>query len=72
MNARQIAALDALARLLRRGPLTARQIAQQTRCCKPAAYARIRALENRGERVYTVRLTERNSPGPEPLAYGIR
>lgn len=70
-TARQTAALDSLAKLLRKGPLTARQIAAITKCCKPAAYERVRALELRGERVYTVRIVNRAS-GPEPLAYGIR
>lgn len=71
-TARQTAALDALAKLLRKGPLTARQIANVTRCCKPAAYSRVRALELRGERVYTVRVANPTRSGPEPLAYGIR
>lgn len=63
--------LDQLASLLRRRPLTAREIADRMKCCKPAAYARVRALIERGDRVLEIRRTDRARRGPSPVAYWI-
>jgi DNA-binding IclR family transcriptional regulator len=63
--------LDALAALLKRKARTAREIAAVTGCSKPTAYARIAALQARGDRVFEV--TEREQrPGPASRAFGIR
>lgn len=63
--------LDRLAALLRaRGPLTAAQVARALKCCKPAAYARIRALSAR-ESVYQVSKPRKGKRGPVPVAYGL-
>lgn len=63
--------LDALAKLLRRRPLTAREIAAATHVSKPTAYARIEALRELGVQVFEVRL-RRTHPGPAPVAFGVR
>lgn len=63
--------IDRLAALLRkRGPLTAAQIATALECCKPAAYARIKALMDRMS-VYQVAKPRRGKRGPNPIAYGL-
>lgn len=65
-------ALTRLAKLLKRGPMTARAIAQATDCCKPVAYARIRALQERGFSLYSVRASDGSARrGPKALAWGI-
>lgn len=63
--------LDKLATLLRRKPLTPRQISEALGCCRPTAYQRIEALVTRGDRVFEVK-TKSNGPGPVPYAYGVR
>jgi hypothetical protein len=71
VSARFQGELDHLAKLLRKEPLTARQITERTGCCKPAAYQRVQALIDRGENVFIV--TERQKrPGPVSRAFGIR
>lgn len=60
--------LNRLAALLRKQPLTAKQIAAQTKCCVPAVYARIRALQARGVRVLQQPITEKRT-GPKAVAY---
>lgn len=64
-------ALDQLAALLRRKPLTARAIAAVLGCCKPAAYGRLAALRQRGDSVYSMEVRE-GAVGPKSLAYGVR
>jgi predicted ArsR family transcriptional regulator len=64
--------LERLVGLLREKPLTAREIAQALGCCKPAAYQRLRALQKRGEVIYSIRSREACRPGPLSTAYGIR
>ena len=63
--------LDRLAALLRKRPLTAREIADVMGCCKPTAYERIEALKRRGDAVYSLE-RNRTQPGPRALAYGVR
>lgn len=62
--------LDKLSKLLRRKPLTAKQIAAALACCKPVAYQRVKALQARGERVHIKRVREGNT-GPESAQYAI-
>lgn len=64
--------LDRLAELLRKGPLTALQISQRTKCCKPAAYSRVAALKKRGEPVVETRRRLLGKTGPYAIAYEIR
>lgn len=63
--------LDRLASLLKRGPLTAAEIAQRTKCSAPTAYARVRALIARGEPVYSTTLARTTRSGPKAKAYGV-
>lgn len=63
--------LDRLAVLLRRGPLTARQIADRLGCSKPTAYTWIQALVERGDSVYSI-AAKGDRPGPRAKAYGVR
>ncbi len=63
--------LDRLAALLRREPMTARQIAEELKCCRPAAYQRLAALKKRGERIFTMPIRE-SVTGPGSTAYVIR
>ncbi len=63
--------LDRLVALLKHEPMTARQIAAELKCCRPAAYQRLEALKKRGERLYTMALRE-SVTGPGSTAYGIR
>jgi hypothetical protein len=65
-------ALDQLAGLLRRKPLTAKDIARITRCCKPTAYARVEALKERGEPIVETRRRAAGKPGPYAITYEIR
>lgn len=60
-----------LATLLKRGPLTAREIAKALDCCKPIAYKRLRALKKRGVVLFETP-APRSSTGPKAKAYGIR
>lgn len=62
--------LDKLAALLRSKPHTVRVLAEKLECCRPTVYARIAALQARGDQVYTLR-AEAEGTGPRPLAYGI-
>lgn len=66
--------LTRLAILLRRKPMTAREIAESLGCCRPSAYQRIEALRAKGLQVYTIPAPEGKDPvtGPRPIAYGIR
>lgn len=65
-------ALDRLADLLRKKPLTAKEIARVTRCCKPTAYARVQALRQRGEPIVETRRRSAGKPGPYAVTYEIR
>lgn len=65
-------ALDKLAALLRRKPLTPRQIAEAMGCCRPTAYQRLQALIDRGENVYQLRVKGTKSTGPTPFSFGVR
>jgi predicted transcriptional regulator len=60
--------LDRLSRLLRRKPMTAEQIAKAMGCCKPIAYARIRAL---GDVVSREQRAPGSKRGPRPWIYSI-
>ncbi len=68
--------LDKLAELLRRKPMTARAISEALTCCRPAAYQRLRALQERGDAVFEMQAPElpkgSRKPGPRSIAYGIR
>lgn len=63
--------LDRLATMLRRQPLTARQVAERLSISRPTAYEWIRALAERGESVYQIPARQ-TGPGPRAKAYGIR
>lgn len=63
--------LDKLAALLREESLTVVELAKRLKCCKPTVYARIAALEKRGEPVFTL-LGSAKGTGPRPTTYGIR
>lgn len=69
---RQSTPLDTLAALLRRKPLTVREIAAAMRCCKPTAYERVRALIKSGAAVYQLRSKDPRRTGPVATAYGLR
>lgn len=73
--------LDRLAEMLRRKPMTAREIAEAFKCCKPIAYKRLQALRQRGDVVFEEmlppdsrmlggRMLKRS--GPRSVAYGVR
>lgn len=62
--------LNRLSRLLRRRSMTAREIAEHFGCCKPQAYARVKALQARGENVVSIPVDSRR-PGPRAVAYWI-
>lgn len=64
-------ALDRLAGLLRRKPLTALQISRVTRCSKPTAYARLEALRERGEPIVETRRRRRGKTGPAAVTYQL-
>lgn len=52
-------ALRSLALLLAKGqPMTGKQIAARTKCCKLSAYNRVRALSERGIKVQSKRVRE--------------
>lgn len=64
--------LDQLATLLRQKPMTARQIADELKCCRPAAYQRLRALKKRGDPLRKVRTPKQQGrPGPRAVRYEI-
>lgn len=63
--------LDKLAALLRKKPITAREIAEKLGCCKPTAYQRLRALIERGDGVITIP-DKTVRTGPPALLYAIR
>jgi hypothetical protein len=63
--------LERLVSMLRRKPMTAKQIAQQMGCCIPVAHERIAALLERGAGVYMVP-TDSKRTGPKATAYGVR
>lgn len=71
MSAAHTRALDRLAELLRKEPLTALQIARVTKCCKPTAYSRIEALKERGDPVVEIRQRSGRT-GPSAVAYSLR
>jgi predicted ArsR family transcriptional regulator len=62
--------LDKLASLLRKKPMTAKQIAERLGCCKPVAYERLKSLTKRGDKLYTTKVRE-GSVGPKSIAYGL-
>ena len=64
-------ALAKLTTLLKRKPLTAREIAVELGCCRPTAYQRVRALIAAGEQVYEIKRRQEGT-GPKAVAYGIR
>ena len=63
--------LDRLRAALRRRPMTAKQVAEESEISRPAAYARIRALMKRGDQVFELPSTATGT-GPRPIAYGVR
>ncbi len=63
--------LDTLVQLLKKEPLTAKQIAREMKCSAPTAYARLRRLIDAGEQLYTIRAKSKR-PGPRATLYGIR
>ena len=64
-------AVDALAAVLRARPLTAAAIARIFHCARPIAYARIRALRDRGVRLVETEIREGRT-GPTSTAYAIK
>jgi hypothetical protein len=64
--------LTKLARLLRSNTMTAKQIALTMKCSVPTAYARLRALEDEGVDVFTLKSRTGSTPGPRAAVYGIR
>lgn len=62
--------LEKLAKLLRRKPLTAREISVKLRCCVPTAYQRVRELERRGTPVRR-QPAKKVGTGPRALAFAI-
>ena len=64
--------MKTLENLLRKKPLTVREIAAKLKCCKPVAYAKVRALIESGADVYQVRARDPHRTGPVPVAYGLR
>lgn len=63
--------LDRLLRVLRRTPLTARQISERFNVSKPTAYARVRALIKRGDPIYERRGRRLGVPGPASVTFGV-
>lgn len=63
--------LDALAKLLRKKPHTAVEIAAALKCSKPTAYQWVKDLQASGVSVYIIVERTRRS-GPPAKAYGIR
>lgn len=66
---------EALARVLAvlrdEGPSTARDIAAATDCSKPTAYARIEALESRGDvKIYRT-VKRQGKSGPQSIAFSL-
>jgi predicted ArsR family transcriptional regulator len=64
--------LDKLMALLKRKPMTARQIADALDCCRPSAYQRLQALRKRGVFVYTMPPQKGTGPGVRPVYYWVR
>lgn len=65
--------LEKLAELLRRKPLTVRQISTSLGVCRPAVYQRLKDLADRGVKVFTMQSAPaRPRPGPKSLTYGVR
>lgn len=68
--------LHQLATLIRRKPLSAKQIADKLDCCKPVVYQRLRELARRGTDVYTTPAPElprgKRCSGPKAILYGCR
>lgn len=71
MSTAHTRALDRLAELLRKEPLTALQISKATKCCKPTAYARLEALKQRGDPIVEIRQRSGRT-GPSAVAYSLR
>jgi transposase len=67
-----MSALDKLAKLLTKTPLTGKQIAKRMRCSKPTAYAWIALLRERGHVVYELAAPTAGTSGPVPTAFGVR
>lgn len=63
--------LNKLAAMLRKKPMTAKAISESLKCCRPVAYERLRALQERGEQVFQIPIRE-SATGPSSTAYGIR
>lgn len=65
-------ALAQLAALLRKRPHTAKDIVSATKCSKPTAYARVRALIAAGVRVQVTPVQKRQkTTGPQAVAYSV-
>ncbi len=62
--------LENLTKLLKRKAMSARAIADAQKCCKPAAYQRVRALQSRGVKVEESMGREAVS-GPLSVLYSI-
>lgn len=62
--------LISLVKLLRRKPMTARQVAEALGCSKVTAYDRIHELEKRGFGVYRYAARE-GRVGPKATAFGV-
>ncbi len=63
-------ALRELARLLRRGPITAKRVVAEMGCSKVALYLRLRELEARGH-VFQTRMLREGLAGPLSKAYAL-
>ncbi len=60
--------LNKLSALIRRKPMTAKEIAKAMKCCKPAVYQRLAALD---QRLLCTRNGKSKQTGPAPLVYWI-
>jgi hypothetical protein len=68
--------LNQLQTLLRKTPMTAKQIAECFGVCKPVAYARVEELRKRsselGFQVVKIKGVRESTPGPTSVAFWIR
>lgn len=69
MNKAYAETLDAVAQLLRDNPMTARDLSTALACSLPVVYARLRALEARGEAIHKRR--RGGARGPRPRVYWV-
>jgi DNA-binding Lrp family transcriptional regulator len=71
MNIKQAGALDRLVKLLKVKPMTARQIAKATDCATPTVYQRIKALEDRGVKIWKLAVPDLKRSGPPATTFSV-